>query len=448
MLALTGNVSLVVAVSLVRSPAKFVCNTTPIDLAKLALSVPSTCRMIMLTFGQLCLSGVFAILIFFSSLPLTYYFLALPEITRDFGMWRFLLIPPLASLYIVVMTALLIVLFKWLLISKYDEEVMWVYTWRYQCKWAVDGMLQMSLVVLRPIYASLYLPPWFRCLGAKLAKDVEISTLNHPTPDMMTIGEGSFIADSAFVGVERIHLGYAHLGPVSIGSKTFIGNSALVPSHSRIGDSALVGVLSTGPRHYGANDDHLTEAVSDILSGRQAPESPAGSKSGFLLFPDRDATERDLVATQPRHGVAPGFFVQSEPKIAIDSDDEDADLEDSSLMSPKSGQHGSSGSNKSDSPEGACCGMCDNQGASQPWSKLEGAVASQTALCTIENDSNFIGSPGIRMPRRLQGSSTGAQLEATFKPPAYVCGECSCARSRQRCSACCMGWGLGGDVLT
>jgi non-ribosomal peptide synthetase-like protein len=66
-------------------------------------------------------------------------------------------------------------------------------------------------------------------------------------PDLLEIGEGSFLADACIVGGHRIDGGEIELLPNRVGSRTFIGNSALVPAGIDIGDDGLIGVLSTPP---------------------------------------------------------------------------------------------------------------------------------------------------------------------------------------------------------
>ena len=56
-------------------------------------------------------------------------------------------------------------------------------------------------------------------------------------------------SDSVYVGAPIFHLSFQYLGPVVIGEKTFLGNSAFVPSWSLIGSNSLVGVMSTCPRN-------------------------------------------------------------------------------------------------------------------------------------------------------------------------------------------------------
>ena len=61
------------------------------------------------------------------------------------------------------------------------------------------------------------------------------------------IGEGSFLADACIVGGHRIDGGEIELLANRVGSRTFIGNSALVPAGVNVGDDGLIGVLSTPP---------------------------------------------------------------------------------------------------------------------------------------------------------------------------------------------------------
>lgn len=114
-------------------------------------------------------------------------------------------------------------------------------------KWFVDSLMQVCLEMAHPLYATLYLPPWFRLLGVKLGRRVEISTVAHITPDLLSIGSESFIADSACIGPTRVHLGRMTVEQTSIGSRTFVGNSALIPAGTSVGDGYLIGVMSMPP---------------------------------------------------------------------------------------------------------------------------------------------------------------------------------------------------------
>ena len=113
--------------------------------------------------------------------------------------------------------------------------------------WFLAYLMTNTMHVVLPLYATLYLPTFLRLLGAKIGDDVEISTAMRITPDLLDIGDGSFLADGCIVGGHRAHLGLVELRPNRIGKRSFVGNSALVPAGVDIGDNGLIGVLSTPP---------------------------------------------------------------------------------------------------------------------------------------------------------------------------------------------------------
>ena len=110
--------------------------------------------------------------------------------------------------------------------------------------WFLQYALNNTRTLLLPLYATVYLPPLLRLLGAKIGKGAEVSTVMQFVPDLIEVGNGSFLADACMVGGARIHNGCIELGRVTIGEKAFIGNSALVPAGTHVGDGALLGVLS------------------------------------------------------------------------------------------------------------------------------------------------------------------------------------------------------------
>ena len=50
--------------------------------------------------------------------------------------------------------------------------------------------MSLSLIVLHPIYATVYISKYLRALGAKIGKDTEISTASSVTYPLLEIGEG------------------------------------------------------------------------------------------------------------------------------------------------------------------------------------------------------------------------------------------------------------------
>ena len=114
-------------------------------------------------------------------------------------------------------------------------------------KWMADQLLSTSLESTNALYATLYTAPWLRALGAKVGPRSEVSTVGHIDPDLLTLGEGSFVADMASVGSAVYHHGHLHMERTVVGDRSFVGNAAFVPSGTRMGDGSLVGVASVPP---------------------------------------------------------------------------------------------------------------------------------------------------------------------------------------------------------
>ncbi|WP_445380655.1 hypothetical protein, partial [Pseudomonas syringae] len=63
----------------------------------------------------------------------------------------------------------------------------------YCAKWLISQIQEASLNVLSGIYATVYSPFWYRLLGAKVGRDAEISSAQGVIPDMLTLGDETFI---------------------------------------------------------------------------------------------------------------------------------------------------------------------------------------------------------------------------------------------------------------
>jgi non-ribosomal peptide synthetase-like protein len=120
-------------------------------------------------------------------------------------------------------------------------------SWFYLRKWTLDRVLGLALTALHPLYASLYMPAFFRALGARVGRGAEISTAASVTHGLLDIGDGAFVADGVVLGDSEIRGGRLTLRQTVLGSRAFLGNFAVVPDGVRIGDDALVGCLSVPP---------------------------------------------------------------------------------------------------------------------------------------------------------------------------------------------------------
>ena len=161
--------------------------------------------------------------------------------------------------------------------------------------WFLRYLMNNTRHLVLPLYATLFLPRFLRSLGATIGRNVEISTIIQAVPDLLDIGDGSFLADACIVGGHKIYGGRLELKANRVGRRTFVGNSALLPAGLNLGDDSLIGVLSTPPAGVSETPDTTrwlgspgfllpaTEKVS-CFSARQTYEPGVLLTSARLLW--------------------------------------------------------------------------------------------------------------------------------------------------------------------
>ena len=193
---------------------------------------------------------VYAALIFifplFALLPIVPGLVLMTEISRDTTAYWLWFSPLLAAVFIVTV-CLEIAALKWLVLGRVRAGVWPVHGRQYIRRWFVDKLMEMSLDVVNPLYATLYINPWYRLLGVQLGARAELSTAAAICHDLLTLEDESFVADAVLLGVPRVHDGLIELAPTRVGRRAFVGNSALVPAGSVIGANVLIGCLSVPP---------------------------------------------------------------------------------------------------------------------------------------------------------------------------------------------------------
>jgi non-ribosomal peptide synthetase-like protein len=123
-------------------------------------------------------------------------------------------------------------------------ELYSVYHLRY---WLAFDLMRLVGSMMLPVFTTIYLPPWMRLLGAKLGKHCELSTMWSFMPELITAGDGTFFADGCILGGYRDFGGRFEIRGNSVGDRSFIGNSAILPTGAIVGDDCLLGVLSSPP---------------------------------------------------------------------------------------------------------------------------------------------------------------------------------------------------------
>ena len=224
------------------SPAKLDHHTSS-QIDELLTPVPKCGNLLKL--GYLVGSIAIWLVPFISAIP---SFLLWQELLKELEIDE-LLIPSaiLGSFSFIGIFCLQVLLYKWMLLGRVKPGNYPVYSSFGLRKWWIDRLMSMSLEMMPTLYSTLYLLPWLRMLGAKIGARTEISTATNITPDLLSIGSESFIADTVSLGAVKVDRGWMELAPTRIGSQTFVGNGALVPASSEIANNSLIGCLSIPP---------------------------------------------------------------------------------------------------------------------------------------------------------------------------------------------------------
>jgi len=188
---------------------------------------------------------------------------------------RYFLLALPASALLTVLTALLSAAVRWSVLPRMSAGSWPVHSSTYFRKWLANQIQECSLQVLHGVYATVYAPMWYRLLGAHVGKNAEISTALGVVPDMLTLGDETFIADAVMLGDDEVDSGWMTLQPTVIGHRSFVGNGAYVPDGTVLPENVLIGVQTCVP----AND---AMRAGDIWMGSPALRLPARETlSGF-----------------------------------------------------------------------------------------------------------------------------------------------------------------------
>jgi len=226
------------------SPAQFKEKKDIADLPQPIPVSPVTRRKYKLLFGLFIL--IFPFIILLPLLPTIMSINSLDNAADDYDFTYLIGAPVLALLYIILFAGETIIITRLLQVEikpgKYP-----LYSMFYVRKWFTDQLLSLNLIVLHPIYATVFVSRFFRALGAKVGKDTEISTASNVTHALLEIGDGAFVADAVTLGEADVRGQQLILDKTTIDSYSFVGNSALIPQGYHLEGNMLIGVLSTPP---------------------------------------------------------------------------------------------------------------------------------------------------------------------------------------------------------
>lgn len=212
------------------------------------LTRPSTIRYIIFNACAWLLGSLMMpVLWIIPQIPGLWLFLVvqLPEFS---GWSRTAILAVPTSISFIIFVFLEMVVVRRILLPKLEPDVAYgVTSSTYLRKWLVDRTMDMSLVVLHPVYATLYVVPYLRALGVKIGRGAEVSNARGFTYDLTEIGEEAFVADNVRLGDVTIRANSVTFQRTSISARAFSGNSSLLPQGTHLQPNTLVGVLSIAP---------------------------------------------------------------------------------------------------------------------------------------------------------------------------------------------------------
>jgi len=156
-------------------------------------------------------------------------------------------------------TALPIVM-KWVLIGRWKEEEIPIWSMKYLRFWVVKQLVQNNPIVL---FKGLPIFNWYlRLLGAKIGKHAVIDTKKVPVcTDLIDIEYNTILRKDTFLLGYRAQAGYIYPGPVTVGKNAFVGEGSVLEINTAMGDDTQLGHTSSlqynqsvpsGKRYHGS----------------------------------------------------------------------------------------------------------------------------------------------------------------------------------------------------
>jgi non-ribosomal peptide synthetase-like protein len=133
---------------------------------------------------------------------------------------------------------------KWMLIGRWKEGELPVWSLRYFRFWLVKTLARANPLALVMVGSPLY-TLYLRALGAKVGKNVAIFTRHLPVAtDLLTIGSGTVIRKDAVLLGYRANAGRIQTGRVSLGRDVVVGERSVLDIGTAMGDGAQLGHAS------------------------------------------------------------------------------------------------------------------------------------------------------------------------------------------------------------
>jgi non-ribosomal peptide synthetase-like protein len=166
-----------------------------------------------------------------------------------------------------IVSVIIIIALRWTLLPRVRAGRYSIFSGLYFRKWVMALATEVLLETLNSLFATIFMPYWYRAMGAKIGKGSEISSNFAGRYDLIEVGKNNFLGDEVIFGDEEIRGGYMTLKPVKTGDRVFIGNDAVIEHGAMIADDTLIGIKSKLPAS-------LTTEPADIYFGSPAIKLP------------------------------------------------------------------------------------------------------------------------------------------------------------------------------
>ena len=166
---------------------------------------------------------------------------------------------------------------KWLIIGRYKAGAYPLWGAYHFRLWFAGGFV--ALGGIGAIVGTPLMPVYLRLMGAKIGRDVTISTNLSSAWDMVSIGDNASVGAETQILGYRVEDGYLVIAPVSIGHDCFVGMQCSLGLDSRMGDGSRLDDMPLLP-------DGIEMAEGEARRG--IPALPVEAESGPIGREPRD----------------------------------------------------------------------------------------------------------------------------------------------------------------
>ena len=180
---------------------------------------------------------------------------------------------------------------KWLLIGKWKEEVIPIWSLRYFRFWLVKTLIQnapIAILVGSPLYIF-----YLRLLGMKIGRNTVVAPGSVPVcTDLISVGSNTVLRRESVALGYKAQSNYIYTGPISIGDNAYVGEGSVLDINTAMEDGTQLGHASSlqagqrvpkGRRYHGSPGQETTANYCTV-EARACTSLRRGLYSAYQLF--------------------------------------------------------------------------------------------------------------------------------------------------------------------